>query len=98
MISLESDVLHMTSSILSIIIDCILDRAFFIPFFQLFFRFLNLNSSETRNDFKKPEMAILFTLTLSGPGFEKLAQTGGGGGFRPFLTPLPCIRTKPNLV
>ena len=22
-------------------------------------------------------------LTLSGPGFEKLAQTGGGGGFRP---------------
>ena len=37
-------------------------------------------------------------LTLSGPGFEKLAQTGGGRIPPPLLTSLPCIRTKPNLV
>ena len=36
---LESDVLHMTSQILSILIDFIQDRAFFVPFF---FRFTNL--------------------------------------------------------
>ena len=36
-------------------------------------------------------------LTLSGPGFEKLAQTGGADS-APLLTSLPCIRTKPNLV
>ena len=33
-------------------------------------------------------------LTLSGPGFEKLAQTGGGDS-APLLTPLPCILTEP---
>ena len=39
------------------------------------------------------------SLTLSGPGFEKLAQTGGGADSAPpLLTSLPCIRTKPNLV
>ena len=37
-------------------------------------------------------------LTLSEPGFEKLAQTGGADSAPPSLTPLPCIRTKPNLV
>ena len=31
---LESDVHHMTSQILSILIDFIQDRAFFVPFFQ----------------------------------------------------------------
>ena len=41
----------------------------------------------------------LNSLTLSRPGFEKLAQTGGrGADSSPLLTPLPCIRTKPNLV
>ena len=29
-----------------------------------------------------------YSLTLSGPGFENLAQTGGGG-FRPPLSPPP---------
>ena len=32
---LESDVHHMTSQILSILIDSIKDRAFFVPFFFL---------------------------------------------------------------
>ena len=58
---LESDVHHMTSQILSILIDFILDRAFFVPFFWLFFKSLNLNSSGTRNDIKKRETAILLT-------------------------------------
>ena len=33
---LESDVHHMTSQILSILIDVILDSAFFVPFFGCF--------------------------------------------------------------
>ena len=37
-------------------------------------------------------------LTLSMPGFQKLAPAGGGGGFLPLLTLLPCIQTKLNLV
>ena len=41
--------------------------------------------------------SFLAPLTLSGPGFEKLAQTKGTDS-APLLTPLPCIRTKPNLV
>ena len=52
---LESDVNHMTSQILSILIDFILDHAFFVPFSQLFFKSLNLNSSGTRNNIKKGE-------------------------------------------
>ena len=34
------------------------------------------------------------TLTLSGPEFEKLAQTGGGGGFRPPLNSAPLYPNK----
>ena len=45
-----------------------------------------------------PPPPVLLGLTLSGPGFEKLAQTGGGRIPPPLLTLLPCIRTKPNLV
>ena len=58
---LESDVHHMTSQILSILIDFILDSAFFAPFFRLFFNYLNLNSSGTKNDIKKQETAIFLT-------------------------------------
>ena len=50
---LESDVHHMTSQILSILIDFIQDRAFFVPFFRSFYQSLNINNSETRNDIKK---------------------------------------------
>ena len=53
---LESDVHHMISQILSILIDFILDRAFFVPFFQLFSKSLNLNS-----DIRKRETAIFLT-------------------------------------
>ena len=55
----------MTSQILIVFI---LERAFFVPFFQLFFKSLNLNSSETRNDIKERESAILFT-------FKGLSET-----------------------
>ena len=38
-------------------------------------------------------------LTLSMPGFQKLAPAGGGGAdTAPLLTPLPFIQTEPNLV
>ena len=37
---LESDVHHMTAQILSILIDFIQDRAFFVPFFRSFFKSL----------------------------------------------------------
>ena len=50
---LESYVHHLTSQILSILIDCIQDGAFFVPFFRLFYKSLNLNSSGTRNDMNK---------------------------------------------
>ena len=50
---LESDVHHMTSQILSILIDFIPDRAFFVPFFRPFCKSLNINNSGTRNDIKK---------------------------------------------
>ena len=49
----ELDVHHMTSQILSILIDFIQDRAFFVPFFRSFLKSLNLNNSGTRNDIKK---------------------------------------------
>ena len=49
----ESDVHHMTSQILSILIDFILDRAFFVPLFRPFCKSLNINNSGTRNDIKK---------------------------------------------
>ena len=49
----EPDVHHMTSQILSILIDFILDRAFFVPFFRPFCKSLNINNSGTRNDIKK---------------------------------------------
>ena len=50
---LESDVHQMTSQILSILIDFIPDRAFFVPFFRSFCKSLNINNSGTRNDIKK---------------------------------------------
>ena len=50
---LESDVHHMTSQILSILIDFIQDRAFFVPFFLSFEKSLNINNFGTRNDIKK---------------------------------------------
>ena len=50
---LESDVHHMTSQILSILIDFIQDRAFFVPFFRPFYKSVNINNSGTRNDIKK---------------------------------------------
>ena len=50
---LESDVHHMTSQILSILIDFIPDRAFFVPFFRPLCKSLNINNSGTRNDIKK---------------------------------------------
>ena len=43
---LESDVHHMTSQILSILIDFIQDRAFFVPFFLLFYKSLNIITLE----------------------------------------------------
>ena len=43
----------MTSQILSILIDFIQDRAFFVPFFQQFFKSLDLNNSGAKNDIKK---------------------------------------------
>ena len=46
---LESDVHHMTSQILSILIDFIQDRAFFVPFFRSFYKSLNINNFGTRN-------------------------------------------------
>ena len=52
-----------------------------------------MDSGNTSNN-----TSIVYCLTLSGPGFEKLAQTGGGAESAPLLTPLPCIQTKPNLV
>ena len=55
MVYLESDVHHITSRILSILIDFIQDRAFFVPFFRSFYKSLNINNSGTRNDIKKPE-------------------------------------------
>ena len=59
---LESDVHHMMSQILLILIDFIQDRTFFVPFFQYFFKFLDLNNSRTNNDIK---ITVLF-LTLKG--------------------------------
>ena len=50
---LESDVHHMTSEILSILIDFIQDRAFFVPFFSSFYKSLNIHNSGTRYDIKK---------------------------------------------
>ena len=50
---LESDVHHMTSQILSFLIDFIKDRAFFVPFFRSFYKYLNINNSGTKNDIKK---------------------------------------------
>ena len=50
---LESDVHHMTSQILSILIDFIQDRAFFVPFFRSFYKSLNINNFGTGNDIKK---------------------------------------------
>ena len=50
---LESDVHHMTSQILSISIDFIQDRAFFVPFFRSFYKSLNISNFGTRNNIKK---------------------------------------------
>ena len=50
---LVSHVHHMTSQILSILIDFIQDRAFFVPFFRSFFKSLNLDNSGTGKDIKK---------------------------------------------
>ena len=50
---LESDVHHMTPQILSILIDFIQDRAFFVPFYRSFYKSLNINNSGTRNDIRK---------------------------------------------
>ena len=50
---LELDVHHMTSLILSILIDFIQDRAFFVPFLLSFYKALNVNNFGTRNDIKK---------------------------------------------
>ena len=43
---LESDVLHMTSKIVSILIDFIQYRSFFVPFFRSFFNLLTLKTLE----------------------------------------------------
>ena len=58
---MESDVHHMTSQILSILIDFIQDRAFFVSFFWPFYKSLNINNSGTRNDIKKWLTAIFQT-------------------------------------
>ena len=50
---LESDVHHLTSQILSILIDFIQDRAFFVPFFLSFYKSLSINNFGTRNGIKK---------------------------------------------
>ena len=50
---LVSDVHHATSQILSILIDFIQDRAFFVPFLRSFFKSLNINNFGSRNDIKK---------------------------------------------
>ena len=50
---LESDVHHMTSQILSILIDFIQDRAFCVPLFRSFYKSLNINNFGTGNDIKK---------------------------------------------
>ena len=50
---LESDVHHITSQILSIFIDSIQDRAFFVPFFRSFYKSLSITNSGTRNEIKK---------------------------------------------
>ena len=50
---LESDVHHMTSQILSILIDFIEDHTFFIPFFRSFYQRLNITNFGARNDIKK---------------------------------------------
>ena len=56
---LESDLHHM---ILSILIDFIQDRAFFVPFFRLFFNSLNLNNSGTRNGIKNSKRKFFWLL------------------------------------
>ena len=43
----------MTSQILSILIDFIQDRAFLVPFFGSFYKFLNINNFGTGNDITK---------------------------------------------
>ena len=48
--SLEPDVHHMTSQILSILIDF---TQIFVPFFRLFYKSLNINNSGTGKDIKK---------------------------------------------
>ena len=50
---LASDVHHMTSQILSILIDFIQDLAFFLPFFRSFLKSLNLDNYGTREDIGK---------------------------------------------
>ena len=50
---LESGVHHMTSQILSILIDFIQDRAFFVPFLRQFLKSSNVNNSGTGNDTKE---------------------------------------------
>ena len=50
---LELDVHDMTSQILSILIDFNEDAQSLVPFFQSFFKSLNLNSFGTRRDIRK---------------------------------------------
>ena len=50
---LESDVDHMTSQILSILIDFIQDSVFFALFCRSFSKSLNLNNSGTRSGIQK---------------------------------------------
>ena len=63
---LESDVYHMTSQILSIFIDFIQDSIFFIPFFRLFYKYLNINNSGTRNDIIRNGKRQSFRLLIKG--------------------------------
>ena len=56
---LELDIHHMTSQILSILIDFIHARShIFSAIFRSFFKYLNLNNFGTRNDIKKRLRAI----------------------------------------
>ena len=55
---MESDVHHMTSQILSILIDFIQDRVFFVPFVRSFYKSLTLITLELETILR---MAILQT-------------------------------------
>ena len=58
---LESDVHHMTSQILSVLIDFIQDGAFFVPFFRSVFKYLKAITDGSRDLHFQPKFYLRIT-------------------------------------